>query len=148
MYGFAISYTERFRCPDPSEACLALAFNILHLCTVCCLKLVFIFTRGAALLTSLCSIVDGRKGSCGTRHTRAVSKILLALFRHVGAWGTLFTSYCYCLSTVQLFHCGICRTCHLQIRKEGRKEMFYLMMHSVLLFTVIWHRTYSKGPLK
>ena len=29
--------------------------------------------------------------------------------------------------------------------KEGRKEMFYLTMHSThFLFTVIWHQTYGK----
>ena len=33
--------------------------------------------------------------------------------------------------------------------KEGRKEMFYLTMHSThFLFTVIWRRTYGKGPFR
>ena len=32
--------------------------------------------------------------------------------------------------------------------KEERKEVFYFMMHSTHLFTVIWHRTYGKGPLR
>ena len=32
---------------------------------------------------------------------------------------------------------------------RGRKEMFYLMTHSTLLFvTVIWRHTYGKGPLR
>ena len=29
--------------------------------------------------------------------------------------------------------------------KEGRKEMLYLIMHSTILSTVIWHRIYGKG---
>ena len=29
--------------------------------------------------------------------------------------------------------------------KEGKKEVFYLMTHS---FTVIWPRTYGKGPFR
>ena len=35
--------------------------------------------------------------------------------------------------------------------KDRRKEMLYLMMHSIhfiILFTVIWHQTYGKGPLR
>ena len=34
---------------------------------------------------------------------------------------------------------------------EGRKEMFYLMTHfndERILFTVMWHRIYGKGPLR
>ena len=30
--------------------------------------------------------------------------------------------------------------------KEGRKEVFYLTTHSTHLVTVIWCRTYGKGP--
>ena len=26
--------------------------------------------------------------------------------------------------------------------------MFYLMMHQHILFTVIWHETYDKGPFR
>ena len=31
---------------------------------------------------------------------------------------------------------------------EGRKEMFYLTTHQHILFTVIWHQTYGKGPFR
>ena len=30
----------------------------------------------------------------------------------------------------------------------GRKEVFYLTMHSTHLVTVIWRRTYGKGPFR
>ena len=30
---------------------------------------------------------------------------------------------------------------------EGKKEMFYLMMHSTYLFMVVWHWACGKGPL-
>ena len=32
---------------------------------------------------------------------------------------------------------------HSQNRKEGRKEMFYLTMHSTYLVMVIWRQTYG-----
>ena len=32
--------------------------------------------------------------------------------------------------------------------QEGRKEVFYLTMHSIHLFTVINRQTYGKGPLR
>ena len=57
--------------------------------------------------------------------------------------------------TITLFLCSRCEfnshqlSCnlyHLYYKVEGRKEMFYLTMHSIHLLMVIWHQTYGKGP--
>ena len=44
--------------------------------------------------------------------------------------------------------CNDTRHTTITFRNEGRKEMFYLMMHLThFLFMVIW-QTYAKGPLR
>ena len=42
-----------------------------------------------------------------------------------------------------------CKTYSKTRRKEGRKEMFYLTTHSThFICTIIWRRTYGKGPFR
>ena len=46
-------------------------------------------------------------------------------------------------------HSNHITTSHSTKHKQGRKEMFYLTMHSThfyFLFTDIWYQTYGKGP--
>ena len=59
-------------------------------------------------------------------------------------------TFLQCFIIVDIFHCGFdihglyltTHSTHLVtvIWKEGKKEMFY--------FTIIWRRTYGKGPLR
>ena len=38
--------------------------------------------------------------------------------------------------------------CFSEKEFKGRKELFYLTMHSHVLFMVIWSHTYGKGHLR
>ena len=50
--------------------------------------------------------------------------------------------------------CPVCGMVHIKDpllligMNKGRKEIFHLMIHSYILFTVIWCWTYGKGPLR